>query len=308
MELVEPQPLGHRSSHFLAVAREHDGALDAGGVQVADRLLGIGLNGVCNHDVAGIHAVHEHVEDRADNLTVRCFNAGRGEHLGVADDDMLAVDGRRHAVARVIGGIRHALGVELALVGGAHGLRDGVIGERLRKGCDFEQRLLGIAGLGVHRDHRERAVGEGARLVKDDGVHVGERFEVVGAFDENAQLGRAADAAKEAQRHANHERAWAADDQEGQAAQNPVGPGAGDQAAAKGEHRGRAGDGGGVDAGKACDEVLGACLLFAGILHELQDARDGGLAKGLGGAHVDEARHVDAAADDIVAGLGGAGD
>ena len=93
-----------------------------------------------------------------------------------------------------------------------------MIGERLSKGCDFEQRLLGIAGLGVCRDHRERAVGEGARLVKDDGVHVGERLEVVRTLDENAQLGRAADAAKEAQRHADHERARAADDQEGQAA------------------------------------------------------------------------------------------
>ena len=221
---------------------------------------------------------------------------------------MLAVDDCRHAVARVVGGVAHSLGGDLALVGDAHGLRDGVIRERLRKGCDLEQRLLGIASLGVHRDHRERAVGEGARLVKDDGVHVGERLEVVRTLDENAQLGGAADAAKEAQRHADHERARAADDQESQAAQNPVGPGTGDQAAAKGEHRGRAGDGGGVDAGEACDEVLGACLLFAGILHELQDARDGGLAKGLGGAHVDEARHVDAAADNIVAGLGGAGD
>ena len=160
----------------------------------------------------------------------------------------------------------------------------------------------------MHRDHRERAVGERAGLVKDDGVHIGERLEVVRTLDEDAQLGCAANAAKEAERDANHERARAADDQEGQAAQDPVGPGAGDQAAAEREYRGSAGDGGRVDAGEARDKVLGARLLFAGIFHELQDACDGGLAKGLGGAHVDEARHVDAAADDVVAGLGGAGD
>ena len=152
MELVETELLGHRRCNLLAVAREHDGAVDTGGMQVANRLLRIGLNGVCNHDVAGVHAVNEHVEDRADNLTVRCFNAGRGEHFGVANDDVLAVDGCRHAVARVVGGVAHAHGVDLALVGVAHGLRDGVIGERLSKGCDFEQRLLGIASLGVHRD------------------------------------------------------------------------------------------------------------------------------------------------------------
>ena len=308
MELVEAELLGHRSSHFLAVAREHNGALDAGGVQVADRLLGIGLNGVCNHDVAGVCAVNEHMQNCSDDLAIGRFDSGRGEHLCVADDDVLAVDGRRHAVARVVGGVAHALGVDLALEGDAHGLRDGVIGERLGEGCDFKQRLLGIASLGVHRDHRERAVGEGARLVEDDGVHVGERLEVVRTLDENAQLGRAADAAKEAQRYADYKGARAADDQEGQAAQNPVGPSAGDQAAAECECRGSAGDGGGVDAGKARDEVLGVRLLFAGILHELQDACDSGLAKGLGGAHADEARHVDTATDDIVAGLGGAGD
>ena len=308
MELVETELLDHRRRNLLAVAREHDGALDTGGVQVANRLLSIGLDGVCNHDVAGVHAVNEHMQNRSDDLAIGRFDSGRGEHLCVANDDVLAVDGCRHAMARVVGGVAYALGVDLALVGDTYGLRDGVIGERLSKGCDFKQRLLGIACLGVYRDHRERAVGEGARLVKDDGVHVGERLEVVRTLDENAQLGRAADAAKETERHADHQRARAADDQEGQAAQNPVGPGTGDQATAEREHRGSAGDGGRVDAGKARDEVLGACLLFAGILHELQDACDGGLAKGLGGAHVDEPRHVDAAADDIVSGFGRAGD
>ena len=248
------------------------------------------------------------MEDGADDLAIGRFDSGRGEHLCVANDDVLAVDGCRHAMARVVGGVAYALGVDLALVGDTYGLRDEVIGERLSKGCDFEQRLLGIAGLGVYRDHRERAVGEGARLVKDDGVHVGERLEVVRTLDENAQLGRAADAAKEAQRHADHERARAADDQEGQAAQDPIGPGAGDQAAAECEHRGRAGDSGRVSAGEARDEVLGTRLLFAGVFHEFQDACDGGLAKGLGGAHVDETRHVNAAADDIVSGFGRAGD
>ena len=277
-------------------------------MQVANRLLCIGFNGVGNYDVAGIDVIDQHVEDGADDLAIWRFDAGRSKHLGIADDDALAVDIRRHAMARVIGGVAYAFGIELALEGGAYRLRYGVIGKRLGKGRDFEQRLLGIACLGVYRHDRKRAVGERAGLVKDDGVHIGERLEVVGALDENAQLGCAADAAKEAQRHADHECARAADDQEGQAAQDPVGPGAGDQAAAEREYRGRAGDGGRVDAGEECDEVLGACFLLTSVFHELQDACDGGLAKGLGGAHVDETRHVDAAADDIVSGFDRAGD
>ena len=49
--------LRHGLRNLLAVAREHDGAVDTGGMQVANRLLRIGLNGVCNHDVAGIGAI-----------------------------------------------------------------------------------------------------------------------------------------------------------------------------------------------------------------------------------------------------------
>ena len=238
-------------------------------MQVTNRLLGIGLDGVGDDDMAGIDAIDQHVENGADDLAIGCFDVGGGEHLGVADDDGLAVDGCRHAVARVISGIRYALGIELALEGGTYRLRDGMVGERLGKGRDFEQRLLGIACLGVHRDDRECAVREGAGFVEDDGVHIGERLEVVRTLDKDAQLGCAADAAKEAQRHADHQRARAADDEEGQAAQDPVGPSAGHQAAAEREYRGGASDGGSVDAGKARDEVLGTCLLFAGVFHEL---------------------------------------
>ena len=129
MELVETELLGHRRRNLLAVAREHDGALDAGGVQVANRLLGIGLDGVGNYNVAGIDAIDQHVEDRTDDLAIGRFDAGRCEHLGVADDDVPAVDVRRHAMARVVGGVAYALGVDLAMVGGAHRLRDGMIGE-----------------------------------------------------------------------------------------------------------------------------------------------------------------------------------
>ena len=81
MELVETELLGHRRRNLLAVAREHDGALDAGGVQVADRLLGIGLDGVGNYNVAGIDAIDQHVKDRTDDLAIGRFVSGRGEHF-----------------------------------------------------------------------------------------------------------------------------------------------------------------------------------------------------------------------------------
>lgn len=106
-----------------------------------------------------------------------------------------------------LAGVANALGVDLALVGDTHRLRDGVIGERLRQGLRPRAAIARYSRLRVYCHDRERAVGERAGLVEDDGVHVGERLEVVRTLDENAQLGGAADAAKEAQRHADHERA-----------------------------------------------------------------------------------------------------
>ena len=100
-------------------------------MQVANRLLGIGLYGIGDHDVAGVRAIDQHMQDCTNDLAIGSVDTCRSEHLGVADDDVLAVDGCRYTVARVVGGVAHAFGVDLALVGGAHRLRDGVVGERL---------------------------------------------------------------------------------------------------------------------------------------------------------------------------------
>ena len=61
---------------------------------------------------------------------------------------------------------------------------------------------------------------------------------------------------------------------------------------------------GGVVAGKAGDEALGARLLLRGVLHQIEDARDGGVGVGLGHAHGERAGEVDAARYDLFAGLG----
>ena len=75
-----------------------------------------------------------------------------------------------------------------------------------------------------------------------------------------------------------------------------------------GEQHGGAGDDRRVPAGEARDEVLGPRLLLARVLHELEDARDGGLTERLGRADVQHAGHVDAAGDDVGARLHVAGD
>ena len=70
----------------------------------------------------------------------------------------------------------------------------------------------------------KHALGQGAGLVKDDGSGLRQRLQVIGALDQNACLAGAADAGEEAQRNADHQRARAADDQEGQGPVNPCSP------------------------------------------------------------------------------------
>ena len=104
------------------------------------------------------------------------------EEVGAADADLVAVheggDAVRHDVAD--------LGVELVLVHEAAGLRLGhdgarhAVGEVLLDACREAQKLvLGRAGAADHAAHRGGGVGQGARLVEDDGVGRGQGLEVL---------------------------------------------------------------------------------------------------------------------------------
>ena len=90
------------------------------------------------------------------------------------------------------------------------------------------------------------------------------------------------------------------DHQEGEAAQNPVAPGAHAQKRRDdGKQQSKPRDGGGVVAGEAGDEVLCASLLLRGVFHQLKDAADSRLAEGLLRADAQHAGHVHATADDV---------
>ena len=156
----------------------------------------------------------------------------------------------------------------------------------------------------------EHALGQGAGLVKHHALHPGQRLQIVGALDEDALLAGAADTGEEAQGDADYQRAGAAGNKECQGAVDPPLP-LTVHAARQPDHRRQDGQrqsavthSGGVDAGEPGDKVLGAGLAGAGVFHQLQDLGHGGFAELLGGADLQQAGHVDAAADDLVALLG----
>ena len=301
-ELVDAQLLRHGCCHVGAVARQHDGFLHACGPQRGNGLSRVGLDDVGDDDVPDVLAVKRHVQDGAGQLALVAAHAAFAHQLVVAHQHHVLVDLRAHAVAALLLHVVDALLVDGPRVRLLHRQRDGVVRVRLGVRGDGQQAVGVDARLRVDGHHVERAVGERAGLVEHDGLGAGQRLQVVAALHENAQARGAADAAEERQRHADDERARARHHEEDEPALHPFRPAlAQQQWRYDGQEHRDAHHGRGVVAREAGDEILGLGLLLGRVLHELEDAAHGGLAEGLGHAHGDEAGHVDAARDDLVA-------
>ena len=157
-----------------------------------------------------------------------------------------------------------------------------MVGVALRQGRHLQEPVL-IALIRVDGGDVEDALSEGAGLVKDHDLGVGQHLQVVAALHQNARPGGPADAAEEAQRHRDHQGAGAGDDQEDQGLMEPLAPvPAAQQGGEHGQQHGRHHHAGGVVPGEPGDEVLRLGLFAGGVLHQVQDLGHGGLLKGLG--------------------------
>ena len=265
------------------------------------RLLHIG-----DHNVTGVLAVQGQVDDGAHTVAVVPGDAQLLHELVVAHGHGDAVHLGHHAVAAELLDIRDPLAVNGAAVGPLQALADGVGGGALRQGGVFQHLFPGKL-IVVDAGDVEHALGQSAGFVKHHGFGFGQGFQIVGALDEDSLVAGAAQARKEAQGNADHQGAGAADHQEGQGAVQPGAPVAvkpRQQTQHRRQHRqgqGRPAHGGGIHPCELGDEVLRLGLVGAGIFHQLQDFGHGGLAEGPGGADLQHASHVDAAADDLVA-------
>ena len=290
----------------MRVTRKHDGALHARFMQTFDRRLRRGLERIGDDDVSGILACDRHLHDCARVVTRAVLNSETLHELAIASGHFDTVDLRRHAETADFLDVCDTRAVELLAVSllqtAADGMRRGALSERGK----FQEFFV-IHRAVMHAIDFEDAARQGARLVEDDGVDLGEHFEVVRALDEHALAARTADAREEAQGNADDECAWAAHDEEDQGAVNPCTP------VGRGIERGEAHDGrhdgeedGGrdddrrIDARKTCDERLRARLARAGILDKFQNLRGGRFVELLRRTNLQDAREIDAAADDGV--------
>ena len=197
MVLVKPQLRRHGGRHLLAVAGEHDRAPDAFRMQRVDGGFRVVFHHVGDNDVADVFPVERHVQNGAGKLAVMPWHAGLLHELAVAHAHHVLVHARPHAVAALLSHVGDARLVYLAGERLLHGKRDGMVGIRLGVRGDGKHKVGIHVRLRMHGDHVEGAAGERAGLVEHHGLGLRQRFEIVGTFHQNAQLGSAADAAEE---------------------------------------------------------------------------------------------------------------
>ena len=246
--------------------------------------------------------------------SAHALHGGHGDaqlfhQAGVTGGNGLAVHLRGHAMAAQLLHVRDPGGVDGLAVGSFDAQGDGVLGPAFRQRSGFHQCGVGHALGGVDAGDLKGALRQGAGLIEHHNAGVCQLFQIGRAFDEDAAGGSTADAAEKAQRDGDDQRTGAADDKEGQSAVDPIVK-AGGLSHEQQHHRRQesqrqcaVADSGGVHPGKAGDKVFCPRLFHAGIFHQIEDLRDGRFAKFLSGAHLQQAGHVYAAADDLVPGV-----
>ena len=220
--------------------------------------------------------------------------------LLIARQDGLSVHHRLDAVAGDLFGVGDPVGVGGGLAGRLDGPGDGVVAEPLRQGGQLQQLTLAHL-LGMYGGHLEGAPGEGARLVKDHNAGLSQGLQVVAPLHQDALFAGPADAPEEGQGDGDDQGTGAGDHQEVQGPLHPHEPGAQPQQGR--QHR--QGQGGkdhcrGVVPGKSGNKILRLGLFAAGVLHQVQNFRHGGLPKGSIYLHMEHPGEVDTAADHLV--------
>ena len=267
--------------------------------------------------MSGVGTVHRHVDNGPRQFAGLPSDALPLHQAAVAGGDGSAVHPGGDAVSGDLLHICDPAAAGFSAPRLAEGEGDGVAGPALRQGCVFQQGLLREAPGGVQGGDGEGALCQGAGLVEDHSLRLGQKLQIVAALYQDAAFAGSANAAEKAQGHGDHQGAGAGDDQEDQGPVEPAGPHRPRQEGGLGggrHHRqggggnqkqgqGRQGDAGGVISGEAGDEVLAGGFFLPGVFHQVQNLGHGGLLAGPGDPHPQEARLVYAAADHIVPGF-----
>ena len=169
---------------------------------------------------------------------------------------------------------------------------NGMGGEVLHMGSQMQQ-LVFVEILWVYGSYSELSMSQRSRLVEHDGIDLCQHIHIVRALDQNTLSRCTSDTSEEGQRNTQHQSTRTAHDEEHQRTIEPSGEGASQQWGDNSDDQRSNDDNRGIDTCELRDECLALRLMLRSVLHEIDNLRDGTLAKALGGAHLDDARQVD---------------
>ena len=287
-----------------AVPGQHDGAADAQRAQRFQHGPRLCPRGVGDAEHRGQLAAHRQVQVGIfGRQSVELFPLPFGnaaalileDEVGAADAHLLALHRAGDAVGHQILHLGVALGmVEAAAFGlGHHGAGHRMGEVLLQTGSQPQHLGLVVPAEGHHLRHPGAGVGQGAGLVKDDGVGPGRRLEEFAALDGDMVPPGLPHGREDGQRHGQLERAGKVHHQHRQRPADIAGQRQGQQAAREG--------GGHQPVGKAGGAGLGGRLHLLRLLDHLDDLVVAALAGALADLHhapplLDDGAGVDRAA------------
>ena len=191
--LVDADALGHLLRRALRVAGEHDGLFHARLTQGGQGLAHVVLLHVGDQDMPGVLPVERHMDDRARAAAGDERHAKLIHELVVARGDAHAIHRGEHSAAADLLDVGDAGAVGFLAVVAADALADGVGGGALGQSGVLDELVVAERAV-VDAADLEHAAGDGAGLVEDHGLDLGERLEIVRALDEDALPAGPADA------------------------------------------------------------------------------------------------------------------
>ena len=263
--------------NLFPVAGQHDKPADSRVAKRLDRLLHIRLFKIRDHDVPRISAVHRHVDDGPDAAAFLVVQLQAAHQLVVSRGDTMAVDDSDDPLTADLFNLGDAAAVDLLPVCPLQALTDRVRGRALHQRRVFQQFLV------LHRAVMDAAdlkhpLRQCPGLVEHHRSDLRQGLQVIRPLDQDSLVAGPADPRKEAQGNADHQRAGAADDKEGQCAVKPDVPLRGktknqpphqrreDRQRQRAVHHRR-----GVDSCETGDELFRARLSRACVFHQFQD-------------------------------------
>ena len=209
VKLIYMKCLRYMLSHFLSVAGEHDRAFDAQLLEFVDAFNAIVLDMVVDDDVACILSVDSHMDDSADMMAWMPLCTYGFHHALIAHTDDVVLNLCANALSCHFFHMADAASVG-SLFGEriTQGSSDGMGGKMLYVGSEVKQLTL-VEMVGMHRFYGKLTVGEGARLIENHRMEVGECIHIACPFHQYAVARCSTDASKEGEGNADDESARA---------------------------------------------------------------------------------------------------